>query len=168
MDEPRKTESEKLAEEVIRLLQPNPGSQSTTPPSQDNGQPPQVARNDSSSASLTQAHLDYLRSKTLCRLATVGVNGRPHVVPASFRVNDDGTVDIGGHDFAKSKKWSDVSHNPWVSLVVDDGLPLRQPRFVEIRGLAQRRDTGGTALGPGFDPEHFHIVVKKVASFGIE
>jgi pyridoxamine 5'-phosphate oxidase family protein len=47
----------------------------------------------------TQAQLDYLRSQRLCRLATVGADEHPHVVPTSFRVNDDGTVDIGGHDF---------------------------------------------------------------------
>jgi len=116
----------------------------------------------------TQAQLDYLRSQRLCRLATVGADEHPHVVPTSFRVNDDGTVDIGGHDFGKRKKWRDVAHNPWVSLVVDDLLPPWRPRFIEIRGQAERRDTGGTDLGPGFDPEHFHIVVEKVASFGIE
>jgi pyridoxamine 5'-phosphate oxidase family protein len=116
----------------------------------------------------TKAQLDYLRSQRLCRLATVGADGRPHVVPTLFRVNDEGTVDIGGHDFAKRKKWRDVAHNPWVSLVVDDVLPPWRPRFIEIRGRAERRKTGGTDLGPGFDPEHFHIVVEKVASFGIE
>jgi hypothetical protein len=60
----------------------------------------------------------------------------------------------------------DVAHNPWVSLVVDDVLPSWRPR--EICGRAERRETGGTDLGPGFAPEHFHIMVAKVASFGIE
>jgi pyridoxamine 5'-phosphate oxidase family protein len=116
----------------------------------------------------TDAQLAYLRSQKLCRLATVGPDGRPHVVPTSFRINDDGTVDIGGHDFAARKKWRDVANNPWVSLVIDDVLPPWQPRFVEIRGRVERRKTGGTDLGPGFDAEHFHITVEKVASFGVE
>ena len=115
-----------------------------------------------------QAQLAYLRSQRLCRLATVGADGRPHVVPTSFRVNDDGTVDIGGHDFAGRKKWRDVGDNPWVSLVVDDVLPPWRPRFVEIRGRAERREAGGTDLGPGFAPAHFHIVVENVASGGID
>jgi hypothetical protein len=51
----------------------------------------------------------------------------PHVVPTSFRVNDDGTVDIGGHDFTGGKKWRDVAHNPWVGLVVDDVHPPWRP-----------------------------------------
>jgi pyridoxamine 5'-phosphate oxidase family protein len=116
----------------------------------------------------TEAQLAYLRSQRLCRLATVDGHGRPHVVPTSFRVNDDGTVDIGGHDFASRKKWRDVGTNPWVSLVVDDVLPPWRPRMVEIRGRAERRLTGGTELGPGFDPAHFHIVVEKVVSLGID
>ena len=61
---------------------------------------------------------------------------------------------IGGHDFARRKKWRDVVENPWVALVVDDVLPPWRPRMVEIRGRAERRDTGGAELlGPGFDRE---------------
>lgn len=71
----------------------------------------------------TDAQLAYLRSQRLCRLATVGANGRPDVVPTSFRVNDVGTLDIGGHGFAERKKWHDVGHHEWVSLVVDDVVP---------------------------------------------
>ncbi len=115
----------------------------------------------------SNAELAYLRGQRLCRLATVGADGRPHVVPTSFRVNDDGTVDIGGHAFVARKKWRDVAANDWASLVVDDVLPPWQPRMVEIRGRAERRDTGGADLGPGFDAAHFHIVPEKVVSLGI-
>lgn len=115
----------------------------------------------------SRAELDYLHNQSLCRLATVGPDGRPHVVPTSFRANEDGTVDIGGHGFDTRKKWRDVARNPWVSLVVDDVLPPWKPRMIEIRGRAERRDTGGTELGPGFDAAHFHIVVSRVISFGI-
>lgn len=116
----------------------------------------------------TDAQLAYLRSQRLCLLATVGADGRPHVVPTSFRVNDDGTGDIGGHGFAGIKKWRDVGHNEWVSLVVDDVVPPWQPRMVEVRGRAERHETGGTDLGSGFDAAHFHIVPDKVVSFGID
>lgn len=116
----------------------------------------------------TDAETHYLRGQRLCRLATVGANGRPHVVPTTFRLNDDGTLDIGGHGFAGRKKWRDVSVNPWVSLVVDDVLPPWQPRMIEIRGQAERRTTGGSDLGPGFDDAHFHITPDKVISFGID
>ena len=91
-----------------------------------------------------------------------------HVVPTTFRVNDDGTVDIGGHHFADRKKWRDVGANPDVALVVDDVRPPWSPRMVEIRGRAERRAAGGEDLGRGFGPEHFHITVRKVISWGLD
>ena len=48
----------------------------------------------------------YLQTQRLGRLATVGPDGHPHVVPVAFRYNPDlETIDIGGHDFAKRKKF---------------------------------------------------------------
>jgi pyridoxamine 5'-phosphate oxidase family protein len=49
---------------------------------------------------------DYLVSGVrLGRLATVGPDVMPHVVPTGFRYNQQyDTIDIGGHDFAKRKK----------------------------------------------------------------
>jgi pyridoxamine 5'-phosphate oxidase family protein len=42
----------------------------------------------------------------LGRLATVGSDGTPHVVPTSYRYNQrHDTIDIGGHDFATRKKY---------------------------------------------------------------
>lgn len=115
-----------------------------------------------------QEQLDFLKTQRLCRLATVDPKNRPHVVPTSFRVNDDGTIDIGGHNFASRKKWRDVAVNNHVSLVVDDVLPPWRPRFIEIRGTVERRERGGTSLGPGFDEEYFHITPTRVVGFGYE
>jgi len=54
---------------------------------------------------LTEPEIDYLTSQRLGRLATVGPNGHPHVVPVGFRYNGElDTIDIGGRDFAKRKK----------------------------------------------------------------
>jgi hypothetical protein len=34
----------------------------------------------------------------------------PHVVPVAFRYNPDAdSIDVGGHDFAKRKKFGDVT-----------------------------------------------------------
>ena len=45
----------------------------------------------------SSAEVNYLRSQILGRLATVGPDGRPHVVPVGFRYNPDlDTIDIGG------------------------------------------------------------------------
>ena len=53
----------------------------------------------------TDEEREYLLSGVrLGRLATVGSDGTPHVVPTAFRYNsDDDTIDIGGHDFSQTK-----------------------------------------------------------------
>ncbi|HEU0026363.1 MAG TPA: PPOX class F420-dependent oxidoreductase [Ktedonobacterales bacterium] len=118
----------------------------------------------------TSAEVAYLQGQRLGRLATVGQDGQPHVVPVGFRYNPElDTIDIGGHDFAKRKKYRDVQRNPRVALVVDD-LASVSPwivRGVEIRGEAEALDRGGEALGPGFDPEMFRIRPRRVASWGV-
>lgn len=56
----------------------------------------------------TNEEMEYMAEQRLGRLATVDPAGRPHVVPVTFRYNPElGTIDIGGHDFAKRKKWRD-------------------------------------------------------------
>ena len=35
----------------------------------------------------TPTEIEYLQSQRLARLATVGLDGQPHVVPVSFRYN---------------------------------------------------------------------------------
>src|SRR6266508_3443342 len=95
----------------------------------------------------TQAEITYLNSQILGRLATVGPSGEPHVVPVGFRYNAElETIDIGGHDFAKRKKFRDVGRNPKVAFVVDDlaSVDPWRARGIEIRGEAEVRDAGGT------------------------
>jgi pyridoxamine 5'-phosphate oxidase family protein len=41
-------------------------------------------------------------------------------------------------------------------------------RGIEIRGEAEVLDTGGTELGPGFDPEMFRSTPKRIVSWGLE
>lgn len=122
-------------------------------------------------SAFTESEIAYLRSQRLCRLATAGRDGHPHVVPTSFAYNaQEDTIDIGGHGFATRKKWRDVGVNPWVSLVVDDlaSIDPWTPRMVEIRGRAQRLDHGGAALGPGFDDPMFRIHPTRIISFGTQ
>jgi pyridoxamine 5'-phosphate oxidase family protein len=71
----------------------------------------------------TPAQIGYLSCQRLGRLATAGLNGRPHVVPTSFRYNPDlGTIDMGGHHVATTKRYRDVQANGWAAFVVDDLL----------------------------------------------
>ncbi len=119
----------------------------------------------------TPAELSYLASQRLGRLATVGGDGQPHVVPLSFRYNaDHDTIDIGGHDFAKRKKFRDVLGNPRVALVVDDITSVNpwRVRGIEVRGEAEVLATGGTELGPGFAPEMFRITPRRIVSWGLD
>jgi len=119
----------------------------------------------------TSEEIAYLRSQRLARLATVGPNGQPHVVPVSFRYNpDEDTIDVGGHGFIGRKKYRDVQANPRVAIVVDDLASVSpwRPRFIEVRGMAEISVTGGEAMGPGFDPEVFRIRPRRIVSAGIE
>ena len=122
-------------------------------------------------SSLTNAEITYLQSQRMARIATVGSNGQPHVVPVAFRYNPETeTIDIGGHDgFAKRKKWRDVQSNPKVAVVIDDIVSVNPwtVRGLEIRGEAEMLTTGGQSIVPGFDPEMFRIKPKRVISWGI-
>jgi pyridoxamine 5'-phosphate oxidase family protein len=114
--------------------------------------------------------IEYLKSQLLGRLATVGPDGQPHAVAVSFRYNAQlDTIDIGGHDFARRKKYRDVQRNPRVALIVDDMVSVNpwRPQGIEVRGEAEVLSSGGEALGPGFAPEMFRIRPQRIVSWGI-
>ena len=118
----------------------------------------------------TPAEITYLQSQRMARIASVGPNGQPHVVPVAFRYNPDtDTIDIGGHGFATRKKWRDVQQNPRVAVVIDDIASVNpwKVRGIEIRGEAEILMSGGEAIGTGFDPEMFRITPKRIVSWGI-
>ena len=119
---------------------------------------------------LTASYIEYLESQRLGRLATAGADHKPHVVPTSFRYNAElGTVDVGGHHVATTKKYRDVQANGWAAIVVDDlaSIDPWTPRFLEIRGRAEAIPTGGAHLGRGFGEAFIRIYPEKINSFGI-
>jgi pyridoxamine 5'-phosphate oxidase family protein len=117
----------------------------------------------------SDAEIQYLGSQRLGRLATVGQDGMPHVVPVAFRYNPDAdSIDVGGHDFAKRKKFRDVQRTGVAALVVDDVLPPWQPRAVEVRGQASTLDTGGKAIMERFDDPIIRITPTRIVSWGLE
>lgn len=122
-------------------------------------------------SALSAAEIDYLNSQALGRLATVGADGQPHVVPVGFRYNPEhDTIDIGGHNFAERKKFRDVQGNPRVAFVVDD-IASVQPwrvRGIEIRGEVEILAAGGQEVGPGFDAELFRITPKRIVAWGLD
>ena len=118
----------------------------------------------------TSEEINYMQSQRLARIATVGTNGQPHVVPVGFRYNPNtDTIDIGGHNFAQRKKWRDVQQNPRVAVVIDDVVSV-QPwtvRGIEIRGEAEMLMAGGETVVRGFDSAMFRITPKRIVSWGI-
>ena len=89
----------------------------------------------------TESELGYLTGgRQLGRLATVGADGTPHVVPVGWIYNAaTETIDIGGSELERSKKFRDVAASGRAAIVVDDVAstdPWR-PRAVEIRGRAE-------------------------------
>jgi pyridoxamine 5'-phosphate oxidase family protein len=93
----------------------------------------------------------------------------PHVAPVSFRYNPDtDTIDIGGHDFARKKKYRDVQRTGIAASVVDDVLPPWRPRAVEMRGDAAAVESGGKAIMSQFDDEIIRITSRRVISWGLD
>ncbi len=122
-------------------------------------------------SAFTAGEIAYLQSQRLGRLATVGPRGQPHVVPVGFRYNASlDTIDIGGHDFAKRKKFRDVRANPKVALVIDDLASVRPwvVRGIEIRGVVEVLEAGGEDFGHGFASQMFRIRPRRIISWGVE
>jgi len=120
---------------------------------------------------LSQAQIDYLATQRLGRIATTGADGKPHVVPTSFRYNPNlGGIDVGGLHVATTKKYRDVEANPWAAIVVDDLVSTDPwtPRMLEVRGRAEAIATGGEDLGPGFGAAFIRIHPERINNFGID
>ncbi len=123
----------------------------------------------------TNEEIEYMRSQTLARLATVGTGGQPHVIPVTFWFNEDeDTIDIGGIAFGDGKKWRDAMQNPKVTFLLDDTFGSgkdRQARALEVRGEAELHETGGNEINPrfpNFAPQFFRIRPKRIVSWGLE
>ena len=89
----------------------------------------------------SEVELDYMTGgQLLGRIATVGPDGTPHVVPVGWIYNAArDTIDIGGHELEQSKKFRDVARTGRAAIVIDDVAstdPWR-PRAVEVRGHAE-------------------------------
>jgi pyridoxamine 5'-phosphate oxidase family protein len=116
----------------------------------------------------TDHEIEYLRSQRLGRLATIGPDGDPHVVPVGFRYNAaKDSIDIGGHNFAARRKYRDMQRDSRVAFVVDDVLPPWRPRMIEIRGTVEFGNVGKTIM-QGFDDEMIHLHPRRIVSFGID
>ncbi len=89
----------------------------------------------------TETELRYLAGgRQLGRIATVGADGTPHVVPVGWIYNAArDTIDVGGHELERSKKFRDVARNGRAAIVIDDVKSAEpwHPRAIEVRGRAE-------------------------------
>lgn len=89
------------------------------------------------------AELAYLRDdrgRRLGRIATVGADGTPHVVPVGWRYNaEHDAIDVGGRDLPATKKFRDAARSGRAAIVIDDlaSVDPWRPRAVEVRGRAE-------------------------------
>jgi len=95
-------------------------------------------------SAFSDSELAYLLGeRRLGRVATVGKDGTPHVVPVGWSYNrEHDSIDIGGRDFARTKKFRDVARSGRAAIVVDDlaSTDPWRPRAVEVRGRAEAID----------------------------
>ena len=87
------------------------------------------------------SELAYLAGgRQLGRLATVGADGTPHVVPVAFIYNAArDAIDVGGFELERSKKFRDVLRTGRAAIVIDDlaSTDPWRPRGIEIRGRGE-------------------------------
>ena len=113
--------------------------------------------------------LGYLASQHLGRLATVDHHGQPQNNPVGFVLNDElQTIDIGGRQMGRSKKYRNVRRGSRAAFVVDDLASINpwRPRMIEVRGWAEALD-GVAPLRPGMSHEIIRVHPERVIAFGL-
>ena len=90
-------------------------------------------------SAFSEQEIEYLTNgRRLGRIATVGRDGTPHVVPVGWSYNPElDTIDITGHEFQKTKKFRDVARSGRAAIVIDDlaSTDPWRPRAVISWGL---------------------------------
>ena len=101
-------------------------------------------------SAFTDAEIEFLNSQRLGRLATVGADGMPHVVPVAVFYDPDAealvigaNTQFGAEIMVRSKKFRDAQRHPKVAVVVD----APDPRILEVRGHAEALLEGGADAG---------------------
>lgn len=119
----------------------------------------------------TPLEIAYLDSQILGRVATVDAGGAPRVVPTGFRYNPDtGTIDLGGLDLARTRRFADVQANPQVAIVIDDIASTNpwRARSVRVRGIAEVFESGGEQIRPGLGSAWMRITPIAISSAGVD
>jgi pyridoxamine 5'-phosphate oxidase family protein len=119
----------------------------------------------------TENELAKLRGGGLARIATVGADGQPHVVPLTYTFNEaEDAIDVGGFGFGASKKWRDAVRNQKVTFLLDEAGG-GTAYGIELRCTAELHETGGEHINPrfdGFDPQFLRLRPHRVVTWGVE
>ncbi len=120
----------------------------------------------------TPAEIAYITQQRVGRVATIGPDGQPHVVPVGYRYNpEEDSIDIGGRGgLTQRKHYRDLARNPKVAFVIDD-IHSMNPwtiRGIEIRGEAEILASGGQTIQPFFGPDMIRIRARRLLTWGIE
>lgn len=119
-------------------------------------------------ATFTDSEYAYLVEQRLGRLATIGPNG-PQNHPVWYRLNRDGTVDIGGIGLTRSQKYRNVCAEPRVSFVVDEpDRPGEHDGYgVEVRGRVEIVHLA-TPLFDGFSNETLRVHPRRILAWNLD
>jgi|SRR5215218_148271 len=92
----------------------------------------------------------FLDEQRIVQVATVGPQGRPHLVPLWYFVEDGEPPVLRGWTYAKSQKARNLERDPRATLSIDDGVD-----YQDLRGVMMECD-----VELEHDPE-------RVAEYGI-
>src|SRR4051794_40140292 len=91
---------------------------------------------------------DFLAQQKIVSVATIGPQGRPHLLPLWYVVDGD---DLRGWTFAKSQKAKNLERDPHATLQVEDGIEYHELRGVMLEcDVHVERDTERVAEDYGF------------------
>ena len=111
----------------------------------------------------TEAERAYLTDgPKLARIATVGRDGTPHVVPVGWWLDPFlGVIEVRGRALETTKKFRDVAAHGRAAVVIDDLASTDPwlPRGIEVRGRAEALDG---------DRPLIRIHPERIVSWGIE
>ncbi|UDY36548.1 pyridoxamine 5'-phosphate oxidase family protein [Dermatobacter hominis] len=94
-----------------------------------------MGSNQRSQVEMTEAEIDeFVVNSRTCTLATIGADGRPHLVAMWYAVVDG---QIWFETKSRSQKAVNLRRDPRVTLLIEDGLTYDKLRGVAIDGTAE-------------------------------
>ena len=114
-------------------------------------------------SAFTDSELEYLTGeRRLARIATVGKDGTPYVVPVGWAYDrEHDAIQVGGFELQKTKKFRDIERTGRAAVVIDDlaSVDPWRPRGVEVRGHAEAIASPQAVI---------RILPERIVSWGIE